>query len=103
MNLQKDVDDVAAKADAEFAALQSYIQMAGGSITLGEIGNEVTLKVENDRIGIYVNGVAMTYWTASDFVAPITLTIPVGGRLILGNYAFIPRTNGSLDLTWVGE
>lgn len=102
-NLQKDVDDVAAKADAEFASLQSYIQMAGGSITLGEIGNEVTLKVENDRIGIYVNGVAMTYWTASDFVAPITLTIPIGGRLILGNYAFIPRTNGSLDLTWVGE
>ena len=102
-NLQKDVDDVAAKADAEFASLQTYIQMAGGSITLGEIGNEVTLKVENDRIGIYVNGVAMTYWTASDFVAPITLTIPVGGRLILGNYAFIPRTNGSLDLTWVGE
>lgn len=102
-NLQKDVDDVAAKADAEFASLQSYIQMAGGAITLGEIGNEVTLKVENDRIGIYVNGVAMTYWTASDFVAPITLTIPVGGRLILGNYAFIPRTNGSLDLTWVGE
>ena len=102
-NLQKDVDDVAAKADAEFASLQSYIQMAGGSITLGKIGNEVTLKVENDRIGIYVNGVAMTYWTASDFVAPITLTIPIGGRLILGNYAFIPRTNGSLDLTWVGE
>ena len=102
-NLQKDMDDVAAQADAEFASLQSYIQMAGGSITLGEIGNEVTLKVENDRIGIYVNGVAMTYWTASDFVAPITLTIPVGGRLILGNYAFIPRTNGSLDLTWVGE
>ena len=102
-NLQRDVDDVAAQADAKFASLQSYIQMAGGSITLGEIGNEVTLKIENDRIGIYVNGVAMTYWTVSDFVAPITLTIPVGGRLILGNFAFIPRTNGSLDFTWVGE
>lgn len=101
-NLQKDVDDVAANADAKFASLQSYIQMAGGTITLGEIGNEVTLKIENDKIGIYVNGVAMTYWTASDFVAPITLTIPVGGRLVLGNYAFIPRSNGSLDLTWVG-
>lgn len=102
-NLQRDVDDVAANANAKFASLQSYIQMAGGSITLGEIGNEVTLRIENDRIGIYVNGVAMTYWTASDFVAPITLTIPVGGRLNLGTFAFIPRTNGSLDFTWIGE
>ncbi len=102
-NLQQDVQDVQAQADAKFNSLQSYIQMAGGTITLGEIGNEVTLKVENDRIGIYVNGVAMTYWTASDFVAPITLRIPVGGRLILGNFAFIPRTNGSLDFTWVGS
>ncbi|MBQ3330801.1 MAG: phage tail protein [Ruminococcus sp.] len=101
-NLQQDVRDVQAQADAKFNSLQSYIQMAGGTITLGEIGNEVTLKIENDRIGIYVNGVAMTYWTASDFVAPITLRIPVGGRLILGNFAFIPRTNGSLDFTWVG-
>ena len=101
-NLQQDVQDVQANADAKFNSLQSYIQMAGGTITLGEIGNEVTLKIENDRIGIYVNGVAMTYWTASDFVAPITLRIPVGGRLILGNFAFIPRTNGSLDFTWVG-
>ena len=101
-NLQQDVQDVQAQADAKFNALQSYIQMAGGTITLGEIGNEVTLKIENDRIGIYVNGVAMTYWTAQDFVAPITLRIPVGGRLILGNFAFIPRTNGSLDFTWVG-
>ena len=102
-NLQRDVYDVAANANAKFASLQSYIQMAGGSITLGEIGNEVTLRIENDRIGIYVNGVAMTYWTASDFVAPITLTIPVGGRLNLGTFAFIPRTNGSLDFTWIGE
>lgn len=101
-NLQQDVQDVQANADAKFNSLQSYIQMAGGTITLGEIGNEVTLKIENDRIGIYVNGVAMTYWTASDFVAPITLRIPVGGRLILGNFAFIPRSNGSLDFTWVG-
>ena len=101
-NLQQNVQDVQASADAKFNSLQSYIQMAGGTITLGEIGNEVTLKIENDRIGIYVNGVAMTYWTAQDFVAPITLRIPVGGRLILGNFSYIPRSNGSLDFTWIG-
>ena len=102
-SLAQDIDDVAAGADAKFESLQSYIQMAGGSITLGELGNEVTLKIENDRIGIYSNGVLITYWTAQDFVAPKTLLIPVGGRLILGEFAYIPRSNGSLDFTWVGK
>ena len=101
-SVQQDIDDVQAGADARFASLQSYIQMAGGAITLGEIGNEITLKIENNRIGIYSNGVLITYWTEQDFVAPKTFRIPVGGRLILGDYAYIPRSNGSLDFTWIG-
>ena len=101
-SLEQDLDDVAAGADAKFNSLQSYIQLAGGAITLGEVGNEITLKIENDRIGIYANGVLITYWTAQDFVSPKALTIPVGGRLNLGSFAFIPRSSGSLDFTWVG-
>lgn len=101
-NFQSDVDDALAGADAKFNALQSYIQMSGGDITLGEVGNAVTLKIENDRIGIYHNGVAITYWTIDDFVAPKAIRIPVGGRLTLGDFAFIPRDNRSLDFTWVG-
>lgn len=102
-NLSQDVEDVQANADAKFASLQSYIRMAGGSITLGEIGNEITLKIENDQIGIYSSGVLITYWTSQDFVAPKTLRIPVGGRFILGSFAWIPRSNESLDFTWIGE
>ena len=101
-NLQQDVEDVQANADAKFESLQSYIQMSGGTITLGKVGNQITLKLENDQIGIYRNGVAVTYWTANTFVSPFTLVIPVGGRLELGNYAYIPRDNGSLDFVWVG-
>lgn len=100
--LQQDVDDVAANADARFNALQSYINLAGGKITLGETGNPITLTVENDQIGIYANGNLITYWTADAFVSPGTLRVPVGGRLELGNFAFIPRSSGSLDFKWIG-
>ena len=100
--LQQDLDDVAANADARFTALQRYIQMAGGTITLGEVGNPITLSIENDRIGIYINGVAVTYWTVNTFQLPVEVVIPVGGRLTLGQFAYIPRSNGSLDFTWVG-
>lgn len=102
-SLSQDLDDVAAGADAKFNSLYSYIQMQGGSITLGKTGNPVTLTIENDRIGIYVNGACVTYWTAEAFVSPGTLYVPVGGRLVLGNYAYIPRDNGSLDFVWVGS
>lgn len=100
--LQQDVEDVASSADARFNALQSYISLAGGTITLGETGNPITLQIENDQIGIYANGNLITYWTAEAFVSPGTLRVPVGGRLELGNFAFIPRSSGSLDFKWIG-
>ena len=102
-SIEEDIDDVAAGADAKFNSLQSYIQMAGGSITLGKVGNQITLKLENNEIGIYANGVKVTYWNTTSFVSPQALTIPVDGRLNLGSFAFIPRSSGSLDFTWVGE
>lgn len=100
--LQQDVEDVASSADARFNALQSYISLAGGTITLGETGNPITLQIDNDQIGIYANGNLITYWTAEAFVSPGTLRVPVGGRLELGNFAFIPRSSGSLDFKWIG-
>lgn len=101
-SLEQDLDDVANSADARFNALQTYIRASGGVMTFGEVGSEITLQIENDRIGIYSNGVLLTYWTADDFVSPTKLHIPVGGKLYLGDFAFIPRSSGSLDFTWVG-
>ena len=100
--LESDLSDATAGADAKFAALQSYIRAQNGTVTFGQVGSEITLTVEHDRIGIYANGVPITYWTAADFVAPMKLQIPVGGRLILGNFAFIPRSSGALDFSWIG-
>lgn len=100
--LQQDLNDVSANANAQFTALQKYIRLAGGTVTLGDASNPISLTIENDRIGIYVGGVAVTYWTANTFLLPVSVVIPVGGRLTLGNYAYIPRENGSLDFVWVG-
>ena len=97
------LDDETSALNGQFTTLYSYIRMAGGTITLGQENNETTLKIENDRIGIYVNGEAITYWTADAFVSPSRLEIPEGGRLVLGHYAYIPRENGSLDFVWVGD
>lgn len=102
-SLTTDLASVESNTNAQFEAIQKYIRMEGGSITLGKTGNPITLTVEHDMIGIYINGVAVTYWTADTFQLPVTVVIPVGGSLALGNYAYIPRENGSLDFVWVGD
>lgn len=102
-SLVQDFGDVQSGVNAQFEALQQYIRLEGGNITLGEVGNPITLTIENDQIGIYRNGVSVTYWNGDQFLLPNGVTIPVGGTLTLGSFAFIPRSNGSLDFTWVGE
>lgn len=101
--LVQDFNAVQSNTNAQFEALQQYIRLEGGNITLGEVGNPITLTIENDQIGIYRNGVAVTYWNGDQFLLPNGVTIPVGGTLTLGSFAFIPRSNGSLDFTWVGD
>lgn len=88
--------------DGRFSDIRSYIQFVDGNIILGRSDSEITLKIENDEIGIYRNGVLITYWRADRQYTPSVLEVPVGGKVIFGNYAFIPRTNGSLDLSWIG-
>lgn len=89
--------------DGRFSDIRSYIQFVDGNIILGKSDSEITLKIENDEIGIYRNGVLITYWRADRQYTPSVLEVPVGGKHILGNYAFIPRSNGSLDFSWIGE
>lgn len=97
------LNDEANATDAEFQTLYSYIQMAGGTITLGKADSAVQLQIRNDGISILVDGEEVTYWQSDAFVAPKKLTVPEGGRFELGHYAYIPRSNGSLDFVWVGD
>lgn len=89
--------------DEEFAVLHSYIIAEGGTLTFKTDESTVELVIENDRIGIYEDGELVTYWTNKVQVTPKTLTVPEGGTLNLGNFAFIPRSNGSLDFRKVKE
>lgn len=68
--------------------LGDYIRISPeGNMIFGNPNNEYQLQVENDRIGIYYNGSLISSWIQDQF----TVT-----QLNLGNFAFIPRQNGSL-------
>lgn len=91
---QKEIKDVQSGTDAQFQEISKYIRFEDGNIILGEDGNELTLKIENDRIAFRFEEVEIAYWQNRKFYA-------VDGEFInslkLGNFAFIPRQNGNLS------
>ena len=91
--------DLDGETSAEFANIRKFIQFVNGDIILGEAGNPLQLKIENDRIAFIFNGLEGAYWANGNFY--IT-DVRVLTSIRIGNYAFIPRTNGNLSFKWVG-
>lgn len=89
-----DLQGVAAGADAQFQNISKYIRFIDGNIVLGEEGNELTLKIQNERISFFQSGLEVAYFSNRKlFVTDGEYT----NSLQLGNFAFIPRANGNLS------
>ena len=93
--LEAAVDANDASAREQFKTIEKYIRFDGGDIILGETGNEVTLRIENDRISFLQNGGEVAYFSNNK------LTVTDGHFLTtlrIGSFAFLPRENGNLSL-----
>lgn len=88
------INDVAAGADAKFQEINKYIRFVNGNIILGEEGNELTLKIENDRIAFLESGAEVAYFSNRKLYV---LDGEFLNSLTLGNFAFLPRANGNLS------
>jgi hypothetical protein len=71
----------------------------GLTIKAGE--NAMTLKLDNGLISFQKNGQQFGWWDGVDFHTG-NIVIDVTERAQFGNYAFVPRTNGSLSFLKVG-
>ena len=92
--ISKDINGVESGADARFEEISKYIRFVDGNIILGEASNNLTLKIENDKITFFegVNEVAYfsnrkLYVTDGEYI----------NSLKLGKFTFIPRENGNLS------
>lgn len=90
LNLQ----DIQSENDAQFQNINKYIKFIDGNIILGEEGNELTLKIQNDRISFLESGVEVAYFSNRKLYVNDGEYIQ---SLKIGNYSFIPRTNGNLS------
>lgn len=98
--LRTTVDANDADAREQFSEIRKYIRFENGNIILGEAGNEITLRIENDRIVFLDDGAEVAYFTNKQLTVKDASFL---NSMRIGTFAFIPRDNGNLSLVKVGD
>lgn len=89
-----DLEDLTGKTDYKFEEIRKYIRFDDGKILLGESGNQLELVISNDRILFTQNKTPVAYFSNNKlYVIDGEFT----NSLRLGNFAYLPRTNGNLS------
>lgn len=94
--VNQSITDVAENADAQFQNISKYIRFEDGNIILGEVGNQLTLHIENDIIHFVDNNNTVAYFSDNKLYVTDGEFI---NTLRLGNFAFSPRENGNLSFS----
>jgi phage minor structural protein len=100
-SLKATIDGNDADARAQFTEIYKYISFENGDIKLGASDSAVTLTLENDMIVFKKNGATFGWWDGVDFHTG-NIVVEVNERAQLGDFAFVPRSNGSLSFLKVG-
>lgn len=82
-----------------YAELLTYIRFSEDGIEIGKQGDAITMKLDNDTLAFYNNGTRVAY------VSNNMLYITDGKftrSVRIGNYGFVPETNGSVSFTFFG-
>lgn len=94
------IEDVNGDLQAQYAELSKYFKFTADGLVIGQEGNQLTLKVDNDRISFLDGGLEVAY--ISDKQLYIT-DAHFLNSLRIGKFAWIPRRSGNLSLVLVGD
>ena len=81
--------------------LAKYFEFNQDGLVIRAGENTMTLSVDNDLISFKKNGQQFGWWDGVDFHTG-NIVIDVTERAQFGNFAFVPRSNGSLSFLKVG-
>lgn len=98
-SFRANIDSIVANTDAEFEEIRKFIRFVDGSILLGQVGNELELKISNDRISFLQDAVEVAYFSDNKLYVTDGHFLH---SLQLGSFAFIPRANNNLSFKKVG-
>lgn len=75
--------------------ISKYFTFDGDGLTIGSSNSSVKLVLDNNQIKFTQDGDTESYWTPDDFIIG-NIKVEVSKRAQFGNFAFIPRSDGSL-------
>lgn len=87
--------EVGSDLDNRFQELRKYIRFGDNGIEISAGENALKLVLDNNVIYFEQNGVQKSWWDGNDFHIG-DIKVDVSERAQFGNFAFIPRSDGSL-------
>lgn len=85
---------------AKFTEVYNFIKFSGGGITLNE-STGLRLELAGGKVALYNGETQLGLWEGSDFFCG-NIIVQVNERAQFGNFAWIPRSDGSLMFSKVG-
>lgn len=103
MNFTGQLEKLSGSTDSQFEKFYKFIKFNGeNGITIGSGDNSITLTLDNTKGIIFSkNGVPFGSWDGVDFHTG-NIVVDVNERAQFGNFAFVPRSDGSLSFLKVG-
>nr|DAW19714.1 MAG TPA: Minor structural protein [Caudoviricetes sp.] len=88
------VDDLSDSVNSRMSDYDKWFRFTADGLMIGENGNELTLRVDNDRIAFLQSGSEVAYFSNRRlYVTDAQFLVSVQ----IGNFAFVPRANGNLS------
>lgn len=94
-SLRATVDENDASNREQFETFRKYIRFVDGDILLGEEGNELTLRIQNDRISFLDGGAEVAYLSNKQLHVTDGTFL---NSMRVGRFVWAPRKNGNLSL-----
>lgn len=93
--IQSVVDGNDAEMREQLDRLEKYVRIENGDVVIGEVGNAITLRCENDRISFLDGGAEVAYLSNKKLFV-------VDGQFLsslqIGNFKWVSRSNGNVAL-----
>jgi len=91
----EEINNVDGDLQAKFTELYKYIKFSTDGIEIGDGETGLTLSIDNDMISFKKGGQQFGWWDGTDFHTG-NIVIDVDEKAQFGNFAYIPRSDGSL-------
>ena len=85
------------ETNQQFSQISRYIRFEDGNIILGRSDSPLMLRIQSDRISFILDNVEIAYFSSGRLYVDNLEAITT---LTVGNFAWIPRSNGNLSLQW---